>query len=71
MARFSEEGLLNTECAFWLLPEKFLILRKTQGDIKIYVYRSSRYCQIFNKIEYSRNILEKIPKCNIKLKSFQ
>jgi len=63
--------LLNTKCAFWfplqLLSGTFLVLRRTERDVIIYIYiyilvfiYSNRHsCQILMKFEFSRQFLEK------------
>ena len=57
--------LLNIKCVFWfslkLLSEMFLIIRRIQGDIIIYVLTSSctgYSCQILMKDEFSQQIFE-------------
>ena len=49
-----------------ILSEIFFILRGTERDNIIYVYRSSciYYCQILMKLEFSRQFFEKHPNIN-------
>jgi hypothetical protein len=69
--------LWTTKCVFWfspqLLSEAFLIVRRTEQDVIINVWRSSckvtaNSSRILMKLEFSRQIFEKILKYHISWK---